>query len=151
MSDIIQLIPILLCLLLFIGAIIAEVQWLQRKGWTTSGKAIGYVLTTDLLGFGIGSFFVLVIFFIMFMMVMGSAGRGSDIPESAYIASSLVGIIFPPVILLLLKRLFLLIFKIRSGRPAWIYSLVSSLLIMFVVLIPPTLIYVLIAYSSTWK
>ena len=40
-----------LFILLFVGSIIAEVQWLVRKGWTTSGRATGFVITTDLLGF----------------------------------------------------------------------------------------------------
>ena len=44
-----------LYVLIFIAALVGEVKWLTRKGWATSGKAVGYVMTSDLLGVGIGS------------------------------------------------------------------------------------------------
>jgi hypothetical protein len=137
--------------LLLVGVVMAEVFYLVRKGLATTGRAVGYVMVTDLLGFGIGSIIVSVVFFIMFMMVMGPAGRGSDIPEIAYAAMSLVGIIFPAIFLILSKRVFLSVFKIKSGKPAWIYSIVSSILIIVVVLVPPPLIYYLFAYLLPWK
>ena len=139
-----------LFLILFSGVIIAEVQWLVRKGGATSGRATGYVMVTDLLGFGIGSFVVLVIFLIMFMMVMGPAGTGGTAPESAYVVTSLIAVIFPPVFLIISKRLFLSIFKIKSGKP-WIYSFVSSILIMLIVLVPPPAIYFAVVYLAEWK
>ena len=138
-----------LLIFLFVGAVIAEVQWLIRKGWTTSGRATGFVITTDLVGLGAGGLVILIAFFAIFVMVMGPAGRGSDVPESVYLAVTIIAIIAMPVILILLKRLFLLIFKIRSGSSAWLYSLVSSILLMIVVLIPPPLILYLIV--TIWK
>jgi hypothetical protein len=144
-------IAFILFVVLFVGVIIAEIQWLIRKGWTSSGRAIGYVLVTDLLGFGIGSVVVLTIFFIMFMMVMGPAGTGSTVPEFAYWVTTAIAIILPPIILVLLKRLFLLIFKIESGKPAWIYSVVSSILMILVVLVPPPVVYLGLGYLAEWK
>lgn len=140
-----------LFVILLIGVMIAEVKWLARKGWAVSGRAVGYVLISDLLGFGIGLFVVLTIFFIMFMMVMGPAGRGGTAPEYAYWVTTAVAIIFPPVIFILLKRLFLLVFKISSGKPALIYSIVSSVLITLVVLVPPPAVYFLFVYIAEWK
>lgn len=68
-----------LFIFLLVGSIIAEVQWLVRKGWTTSGRAVGFVLTTDLAGFCIGGLVVFVAFLAMFMMVMGPAGRAAPL------------------------------------------------------------------------
>ncbi len=148
MSDILQWVPFLLFVLLFAAAVVAEVMWLARKGWTTSGRATGYAIITDILAFGIGSLIVLTAFFVMFMMVMGPAGTGSNVPGAAYLAVTAIGIIAPFILLVLLKRLFLMIFKIQSGRPAWIYSLVGSVLISLVVLLPPPLVFYLLSYVA---
>ena len=138
-----------LFILLFVGSIIAEVRWLTGKGWTTSGRATGFVILTDMLGLCIGGAIVLTAFVIMFMMVMGPAGRGGDSPESAYWVVTALAIIFPPLLLILSKRLFLLIFKIRSGGSAWLYSLVSSLAVILLVVVPPPLILYLV--TTIWK
>ena len=148
-GTIVEWIALLLFLILFVGTIIAEVQWLVRKGWATSGRATGFVITTDMLGFCIGGTVVFVILGILLMMTFGPAGRGSTAPEAAYWVVSANAIIVPPVILFISKRLFLLIFKIKSGMTAWLYSLVSSVLIILVVLIPPPLFLYLIV--SLWK
>lgn len=140
-----------LFVVLLIGVTVAEVKWLARKGWAVSGRAVGYVMVTDLLAFGIGAFVVLTMFFIMFMMVMGPAGRGGTAPEYAYWVTTAIAIIFPPIIFILIKRLFLFIFKISSGKAAWVYSIASSILITFVVLIPPTAVYFLFVYIAGWK
>ena len=63
MTDLIHWFPFILFPLLCFVAMIGEVMWLTRKGWATSGLAIGYVAATDLLGFAVGSFVVFVIFF----------------------------------------------------------------------------------------
>src|SRR5436190_17860888 len=114
-----QWLPTVLFLLLFVGAVCAEVFWLSRKGWATSGRSIAYVTLADLVGFGLGTFVMFVAFFIMFMMVMGPAGRGSNVPELAYVITSAAALILSFGFLFLSKRVFLAIFKIRSGKTAW--------------------------------
>lgn len=138
-----------LFVLLFAGSIIAEIQWLVRNGWATSGRATGFVLSTDLLGFFVGGIFAFVVMFILFMMVMGPAGRGSTAPEIAYWLVFAIAVIVPPILMFVLKRVFLLVFKIGTGKAAWTYSLVSSLLVIFVVLVPPPLVVYLIV--TIWK
>lgn len=150
-ETVIEWIAFLFYMLLFVGVVVAEVQWLIRKGWTSSGRAIGYVMTTDILGVGISSLVVLTIFVIMFMMVMGPAGKGGTSPEAAYWVLITFAVVFVPIFLIAAKRLFLLIFKIKSGKSAWIYSLVSSIIIILVVLIPLPLIYYSIDYLTKWK
>lgn len=150
-ANAIEWLAVFLFLLLFVGVIIAEVLWLVRKSGASMGSAIGFVLTTDLLGFGIGSFIVSVIFFIMFMMVMGPSGQGGNAPEFAYWITSAIAIIFPPIILILLKRISLAIFKMRSGKAAWVYSVVSSILIIAVLFVLPTAALLAFWYLPIWK
>ena len=147
----VEWIVILAFVLLFAGAIVAEIVWLARNGPASTGRAVAYVLLTDFLGFGIGSLVLLIIFFIMFMMIMGPAGTGSNVPEAAYWAGLVIAIIVPPVLLIACKRIFLSLFKIRAGKPAWIYAVVSSLLLLLAVLVPPPLIYYVLVHSPLWK
>lgn len=147
----IQWVPIIVFLVLFAGVVIAEVQWLIRKGWATPGRSVAYVLVTDLLGFGIGSLVIMIVFLIALMMAFGPAGTGSDAPEAAYWAAGIAALILPPAALFLTKRLFLLIFKIQTDRSAWGYSLVSSILIILVVLIPPPLVFYALGSAFSWK
>ena len=148
-GTIVEWVAFFLFILLFVGSIIAEIKWLVRKGWTTSGRAIGFVMTTDMLSFGIAGIIALVAIFGMFVMVMGPAGRGSDIPESAYFAVIAATVITVPGIFLFLKRIFLTIFKIGTGKSLWLYSLVTSIIILVVVLVPPPLLLYLVV--TLWK
>jgi hypothetical protein len=138
-------------LVLFVVAILAEVMWLVRKGGTTSSRAVAFTMITDIVGFGIGFLIVLTAFVIMFMMVMGPAGTGGNAPEYAYWITTAIALIFPPIILILIKRVFLAIFSLRSGGPAWTYSLVSSIFFIAFVPVPPTAFFFLFAYLSSWK
>jgi hypothetical protein len=145
----VEWIAMLLLFVLLAGVIIAEVRWLVRKGWATSGLAIGYVMLTDLLAFCVGGFMAFALLGVLLMMIFGPAGTGSTAPEASYWVVTAIAVILPPVILFALKRLFLLIFKIKSGKTAWLYSLVSSILIILIVLIPPPLfLYVVV---TLWK
>jgi hypothetical protein len=150
-AALIEGIPIVLFFLLLVGSIIGEVLWLVRKEWTTSGRAIAYVMLTDLISLFLGGFVVMVVFMILLMMTLGPAGRGSDAPEIAYIATMVAAVVLPPAILFLLKRILLALFKIRSGRAAWIYSLVVSLLVTVVVVVPPPVVFWVIGTLLAWK
>jgi hypothetical protein len=142
---------VLLFIFLFIGLVVLEVRWLVRKGWAASPQAWGFVLVTDLLGLVINSLVVVVAFFLLFMLVMGPAGTGSDVQESAYVTILALAMILPFLLLILSKRFFLSAFNIRSGKPAWIYSLVASISILVITQLPPSLIYYLIGYARLWK
>jgi len=128
-------------LVLFIAAVIAEVAWLTRNGWTTSGRAVAYVLLTDVLGMAVGLFTIFVALSVMIMMAFGSSGGGGTAPESYYWAVVVFGCVFPPLFLLSLKRLFLLILRIRRARSAWLYSLLSTILLIIGVFVPPIVFY----------
>ena len=147
----IQWVPVILFLLLFVGAVIAEVQWLARKSWATSGKSVAYVLVTNILGFGIGTLVITAVFMVALMMAFGPAGTGSNAPDAAYWAALIVAIVIPPVFLFLSKRLFLLIFKMRNGKSAWVYSLVSTIVILAIVVVPPPLVFYALGTAFSWK
>lgn len=149
--QVMEYVPIFLFMLLFIGVIFAEIRWLTRKGWATSGRATGYVLSTDMLGICLGSFVVFVIMLLSFMAVMGPQGRGSDIGGEFYIAAVILAVIVPPILLFFVKRIFLGLLQIKSGRPAWIYSAVSSIVIPVICLAPPPLLFFVVWKLSTWK
>ena len=148
-ETLLEYVAFFLFFILFAAVIYAEIQWLIRKGWATSGRATGFVFTTSVLGLFLGGVVFFVAFMVMFVMVMGPAGRGSDVPNAAYVALLVVAIITPPFLLIFLKRLFLLIFKIRSGVSAWVFSLVSSLAVLSIVVIPPPLFLYLVI--TLWK
>lgn len=141
---------VLLVIVLFAGAMIAEIFWLVRGG-TAAGRATAFVLATDLFSFGAGSLFVFSTVLAGFMMVMGPAGQGSNTPDAAYWALLIVTIAVPPLVLFLAKRLMLSLLKIRSGAAAWMYSLLSSLFVLAVVLAAPAILVYAIWYASSWK
>ena len=130
-----------LFLVIFVAAVIAEVMWLNRKGWTTSGRAVAYVLLTDVLGIGVGLFTIFAAVSVLIMMAFGSSGGGGTAPESAYWAVLVLGLLFPPLFLLSLKRLFLLILRIRNARSAWVYSFLTTILLIVGVFVPPIVWY----------
>jgi len=150
-SIVIQWIPVILCLLLFVAVVVWEALWLVKKGWATAGRAVAFVLTTDLLGFGIGVLVIVSVFMALMMMVFGPAGTGSTAPDAAYVAVLVLGLIVPPIFLFLSQRLLLSIFSIQAGKAAWLYSLASSALIVLVVFIPPPAVFYVLGTVFSWK
>jgi len=130
-----------LFLVLCAAVVLGEVFWLTRNAWATPGKAIAYVLITDVLGLGVGLFTFFAAIGVMMMMAFGSSGQGGTAPEPAYWVATAFGLLFPPLFMLSLKRLFLLIFGIRTGRSAWAYSLVVTALVILVALAPPVILF----------
>ena len=130
-----------LFVVLAIAAVVAEVMWLVRSRWATPGKAAAYAVLTDGLGIcvALGTFFAGLS--VLMMMALGGSGQGGTSPEAAYWAVVAFGLLFPPVFLFSLKRLFLLIFDIRTGRPAWLYSLALTAIFGAGVFLPPVLLF----------
>lgn len=121
--------------------VIGEITWLVRQHWTTSGRAIAYVLITDVLGFGIAciAWFVLTLLFVM--NAFGPAGTGSTPGgEVRMWLLLIVGIVFPPLEIFGIKRAFLSLLSIQTGRRAWIYSLAITILLLVALLAPPILL-----------
>lgn len=130
-----------LFLVLSVAAVIVEVMWLTRRGWTTPGMAVAYVLITDALGLGVGIFTLFAAVGVMMMMAFGGSGMGGTAPEPAYWAVTAFGLLFPALFLLSIKRFLLLLFGIRTGRAAWTYSSVVTLALGIGVFVPPILLF----------
>jgi hypothetical protein len=127
---------IVVFLLLFVGVMAGEIVWLVMQKWTTVGRAAAFVITSNIVSLIIGSILIGIIMFIMFMMVMGPQGTGSDIPESAYIVGIAIAVALPPILLVIAKRVMLAVLNIRSGGSAWLYSAVSTMLAFLITLVP---------------
>lgn len=120
---------VILSFLLFAVIVTAfEIIWLNRKGWADVGKSVIFTIFTNLLGYSVG----LIVLFVVFGVTLALAWDGSitKFPLGDYgIGTFLIlGVLFTPILLMLCKRLFLLILKMQSGTPAWLFSLVSSVL-----------------------
>lgn len=136
---------IVVFLIFFVGMMVGEIVWLVVNKWTSVGRAAALVLTANIVSLIISSVLVGIIMFIMFIMVMGPQGTGSDVPESAYIVGITIAVVLPPILLLLSKRTMLALLKIRSGGSAWLYSAVSTMLAFLITLVPTFLF----AYFTT--
>jgi hypothetical protein len=148
-STAVEWIIVLVAVLLFAAAVGAEILWLSKQGWASTGKAALFVLLTDLVSFGIGSFLVFVLTLVAFMLVMGPAGRGGSSSDGVYVAIVIAGSLIPPLIFFFFKRIMLGALSIRTGRSAWLYSLAVSLLFLVVVIIPPPALFYIV--GSVWK
>jgi len=87
--------------------------------------------------------FVLTLFFVM--NAFGPAGAGpTQGSEWRMWFLLIVGILFPPIEIFLIKRAFLSIFRIQTGGRAWTYSIVITILLLAAILIPPVLFFYLV-------
>lgn len=123
--------------LCFIAAIIIETLWLIRKGWASAQKSVAYVMLTNNLSLCIGFFIPFVIIGTMLALAWSGDLSGVSGGEATLIAAIVIALLFPPIFLLLTKRVFLTFFKIRSGREAWLYSLAFTAMSLGLSFIPP--------------
>ncbi len=124
--------------LCFIAAIIAETLWLIRKSWAPAPKAVAYVMLTDSLSLCIGFFVPFVVLGTILAVAWGGglsdAGAGTN---AALWAAIIFAFVFPFIFLFLTKRAFLALFKVRSGREAWMYSIAATVLSLLISFLPP--------------
>jgi hypothetical protein len=140
--------PLLVFVLLAMVIIAAEAMWLAGRGWTTSGRAWTFVISTDLIGFGIGGVVSFAIVGVMLMMTFGPDGRGGTSSDVSYVALSALALLLPPLVLLFVKQIFIMLFKMPGGGRAWAFSLVASFLAGAVVAIPPPVVYYLLSKDA---
>lgn len=114
--------------LMIIGFTVVEAVWINNKGWARFGKSFGFSALTNFIGYAVGFF----VFFVAFGVILAMAFDGSlkNFPMNDYgiVATLLLGVLFTPALLTICKRAFLSILKIQNGKPAWLYSIASSLL-----------------------
>jgi hypothetical protein len=145
-SDLIQWIAVLMFFLLFWGFTAGEAFWLKQRQWASFQRSLAFAVTSNLFGFFIGSGVVLALILFMFMLTFEKMTNPTLNEAVMWVLLSLV-FIFPPFLLLLVKRLSLKIFKMETGRPAWRFSLITSLLIVFGSgLLPGAFLYIYLTY-----
>jgi len=126
-------------LLFVFGLTFAEALWLSKKNWAAFGKSLVFAVTTNVFGFSVGFFALFVVFLVIFMLVWDGAIKNYKYGDAGIIAALAFGALFFPLFLALCKRLFLRILKIQTGRAAWIFSFVSSVLLVVLSLGVPCL------------
>jgi hypothetical protein len=87
-----------------------------------------------ILAFSLGSM-------LLFMMVMGPAGRGGTSDNGTYLSVIALVLSVPFVSLFLLKRLGLRVLGARGGRAAWLYALVVSMILAALLFLLPSAAY----------
>ncbi|HKX84641.1 MAG TPA: hypothetical protein VJL58_10515 [Pyrinomonadaceae bacterium] len=122
-------IVVILFALSFFVLTIAEITWLNRKGWTSTAKAIAFPVLTNLLSFGVGTIVFFVVFGVMFAMAWDGSIERAPGGDTSLWALTAFGVLFTPVFLILVKRSFLTFLKIETGSP-WLFSVVSSILFL---------------------
>ena len=114
------------------GLTILEAFLINRKGWAGFGRSLGFSVFTKFIGFAV-DFFVM---FVAFGVVAAMAWDGSleKFPLHDYGIGAFLsfGVLFFPLFLMLCKRLFLKIFKLQTGRAAWLFSLAASFAIFII-------------------
>lgn len=149
MADAIQWLAVIIFFLVFWGFTFGEAAWLKKRGWAEFARALTFTVTSNLLGFFIGTFVVFVLILLLFMITFEPVG-GPKTQELVAWSGVILALIFPPVFLLLVKRLLLKLFKMDTGRPVWKFSAVSSVLIVFAsVVVPSVFIYILLKFFDS--
>jgi len=126
-----------------LALLFAEAFWLYKKGWASFGKSFVFSALSNSIGFGVGLF---VFFIVMGVFMMFSLdGTTQHIFDSraggpAAIAVLIGATLLTPFLLIICKRVLLALLKIQSGKAAWLYALLSSVLILIVSLGVPVLI-----------
>jgi hypothetical protein len=119
---------------------LSEALWIQRAGWAGHAKAISFSALTNIIGFFAGGFVLFVVLLLMFMMTFEKKMSDSLGGERGMIVLLIVGLTFGPIVMTLSKRLFLRIFRMSSGGRAWMFSLASSVAVVFVSVVVPVLV-----------
>jgi len=114
------------------GLTILEAFLISRKGWTGFGKSLAFSALTNFIGFAVGFLVLFVVFGVVLAMAWDGSLERFPLKDYGIGATLVFGVLFFPLFLMLCKRLFLQIFKIQAGKPAWLFSLASSLVIFVI-------------------
>lgn len=118
--------------LLVIGVTVFEAVWISRKGRAGFGRALGFSVLTNFLGYTVGIFVVFVIVGVIFAMAWDGSIEKFPFKDYGLAAALIFAALFTPVLLTLCKRLFLSALNIQKGKSAWLYALASSVLSLVV-------------------
>lgn len=123
-------IVVLLYVAAIFGLTVGETVWLVRNRWAEAARSFCFTFVSNLVGFMVGGTIVFFIMLILLMMTFDkklSASLGGEATMWILVAG-LFSVV--PIFLFLSKRLFLTAFRMRAGKPAWLYALVSTVIVI---------------------
>lgn len=95
------------------------------------------------IGFAVGlSIFFVVMGIFLMLTLDGTTQRifDSRVGGATATAALIFAFLITPLLLIICRRMFLAVLKIQTGKSAWLYALVSSMLILTGALGAPTLL-----------
>lgn len=145
-----------LVVLLFVAAgfvvTVGEIVWLYRNRWAEIARSICYTIVSNAVGFIVGGGIILVIMLLLLMLVFETAERKNAWGGEATMWILVVGMFSVyPILLFLSKRLFLAAFRIRNGKQAWLFSLLSTLAVIFIGIALPSIVTYIITKGGSAK
>ncbi len=115
-----------------------EAFWLSKKGWTSFIKALIFALLTNITGLVIGYTVLFIVLSTTLLLAWdGSIGKFKDSQIGAVLV---LAVLFIPFLLLLFKRGLLALLKMSSGKSAWVYSVLTAILLLLISMGLPVLI-----------
>jgi|SRR5215213_7430641 len=119
-------------LIAVIGLTGFEAFLIKNKGWTNFARSLAFSALTNFIGFAVGWLVIFVIFGVVLAMAWDGSIEKFPLKDYGIVAFLVFGVLFFPFFLMLCKRLFLKLFKIQTGRAAWLFSLASALAIIII-------------------
>ncbi|HEX8370471.1 MAG TPA: hypothetical protein VF604_18135 [Pyrinomonadaceae bacterium] len=123
---------VLIFLVAVAGLTLLEAFWINRKGWTGFGRSLAFSVSTNFIGFAVGFFVMFVVFGVVLAMAWDGSIEKFPLKDYGIGAFLVCGVLFFPLFLMLCKRLFLKLFKIQTGKTAWLFSLAAALAIFII-------------------
>ena len=133
--------------LTILAAMAVEVVWLAKRTETSDGRAIAYVVLTDILGLGISFGAMIVFMLLLLMLVFGPEGMGTTGYDALMWVIVVLAFTFPPVVFILIKRIFIYFLGISGLARPWAYSAGASLLFLVATPLPAVLVYYLLGLA----
>jgi hypothetical protein len=112
------------------GFSFAEAAWLNKKNLIQYGKAFAFSFTTNIFSITIGFFFSLLIFFVLLALAWDGTLNQISGNDWRIWGAVVVALLLPVVLLILVKRLGLRLFKMGSVGSPWLFSAAASVIFM---------------------
>ena len=130
----------LLCFPIFT---VIEALWLAHRTKVSFWISLLYSLSTNLFACIPGFFISFVIFGVMLMLAWDGTPQRVPVSDASMWVGTIAAVFAPLVLLILLKRLAILIFKLLLSRP-WLYSVLASLVFYIAIVgLPATALFII--------
>ncbi len=135
----IEWITIALFFAAFFAFTFGECYWLDRKNSSAIGRYFVFAFVSNIFSTSIGFFVSFVIFGILLALAWDGSLQQLPTGDAAIWLAVAVAALFPPILLILSKRLLFRLLKLTEVTRPWLYSLLSSILFFVVIISLPAL------------